>query len=188
MTIDNGPVICNPAPGNSSPPQPTRTDDLPSLLTSYGISGAAACGTPPAKAAARTVRRTARRIGSLQNHWSALSAPSIPAIVPCACFGLPPRCDGSLGRHRRRGHGFVVIASRLGTQQREPDALQCGQRGPIQRHQPCLRPIRALRPSICRAAFFGWKAKHEKIWKSTRSVSGCFVVVIRLFRYPTAAC
>ncbi len=43
MTIDNGPVICNPAPGNSSPPQPTRTDDLPSLLTSYGISGAA-CG------------------------------------------------------------------------------------------------------------------------------------------------
>ncbi len=43
MTIDNGPVICYLAPGNSLPPQPTRTDDLPSLLTSYGISGAV-CG------------------------------------------------------------------------------------------------------------------------------------------------
>ena len=43
MTIDNGPVICYLAPGNSLHPQPTRTDDLPSLSTSYGISGAV-CG------------------------------------------------------------------------------------------------------------------------------------------------
>ena len=174
MTIDNGPVICYLAPGNSLPPQPTRTDDLPSLSTSYGISGAV-CGA-----------RLRNSAGQGCGPYGSRSR-----TVPCKTIGPPsphhpsqPHCDGSLGRHRRRGHGFVVVASRLGPQQREPDTLQCGQRGSVQRYQPCLRLIRALRPSICRAAFSGWEAKHEKIRKAKRSVS-CF----GLFRgcYPAVS-
>ncbi len=64
-----------------------------------------------------------------------------------ACFGLPPHVDGSLGRHRHRGHGLVVVAFCFRPQQREPDALQCGQRGSVQRYQPLLRSLRALRPA-----------------------------------------
>ena len=185
MTIDNGPVICYLAPGNSLPPHADpdgRFAVAVNLVRNFGRSLRSTLAELR-RPRLRPVRLSEPH-GSLQNHWSALSAPSIPAIVPCACFGLPPHCDGSLGRHRRRGHGFVVVASRLGPQQREPDTLQCGQRGSVQRYQPCLRLIRALRPSICRAAFSGWEAKHEKIRKAKRSVS-CF----GLFRgcYPAVS-
>lgn len=72
MTIDNGPVICYLAPGNSLPPQPTRTDDLPSLSTSYGISGAV-CGA-----------RLRNSAGQGCGPYGSRSR-----TVPCKTIGLP---------------------------------------------------------------------------------------------------
>jgi len=92
------------------PSQPARANDAPSLLTMYGMSGAA-CGARsggPQACPAGCARHSVRG-GRIEIIGSALSAPSIPAIARNACFGLPQQHDGSLGRHRRRGYGLVVL-------------------------------------------------------------------------------
>ncbi len=142
------------------PSQPARANDAPSLLTMYGMSGAA-CGARPATAGylrasaaggcgphGSKSRMTHRH--SLQNHRSALSAPSIPAIAIHACYGQPQQCDGSLGgcRHPVVVLGFVLLCRRQQQRgqpshlrNRGPSAAQCESFG---------RLLRALRPSICR--------------------------------------
>ncbi len=78
----------------------------------------------------------------------------IPAIAIRSCRGLPQRIVGSLDECRRARSllGFFVL--RGWQYQREPLGLRLGRREPAEHRQPRERPLRALRPSICKELLF----------------------------------
>ncbi len=83
-----------------------------------------------------------------------LSAAFIRAIATFACYGLPQLRDGRVVERRRTRLCFVVVALCGRKRRCGPVAFFRGVRRPCAWRDPRLRLFRALRPSICRAAFW----------------------------------
>ncbi len=195
MTIDNGPVICYLAPGNSLPPQPTRTDDLPSLLTSYGISGAvcgarlrnsAGQGCGPYGSRSRTV--PCKTIGPPSPHHPSQRSSLAPAS------GYRHTATGALGGIGVEGTALSSSPLASGHNNASRILFNAGNVGPFNgTNRAYALSVRCVQASAG-PLFPGGKPNMKNMEGETvgfglfRVVSGCFVVVIRLFRYLPAAC
>ncbi len=113
------------------------------------------CGPPPAKAAARTARKSRRTTQrhSYRNHCSAPSAAFLIAIALCACCGQPLQRDGSPERHRcaRLLLEFVELC-RWQSQCWRHGFHRCA-RCPLGLSEPGVGSGRALRPASARSCF-----------------------------------
>ena len=101
-----------------------------------------------------------------------LSAAFIPAIVFNACYGLPQRNVGSLGKRRHPLLFLVVVGLLFDERQRGPSVVHGQRREPVEQQHPGFGPVRALRPASADrsvrgtrrgAVFFGIHAPERRL-------------------------